>query len=194
MDDVNRRMRSFGCELSTPQTAYALATALQAKVDPRKFRKPAKNITQFKNLLLAAGPAAGKTRILLGAILTLALLHSKAVQLDVAVVYTNEALMNQDAGQYEVVKALHETLPCPLTVHRFASYREAAVSEAWRKVTIVFFDEVDHKAVEQVQDDPVDFLNMPQAVVGLTATPPEQCSDSVLADVFKDFEFHSVVP
>ena len=58
-----------------------------------------------------------------------------------------------------------------------------------------FFDELDHKLIDQVEGDPIDFLNLPSPAVGLTATAPDQLGEesAFLALAFKNFEFFSLL-
>ena len=144
-----------------------------------------------KNTLLSAGPGTGKTRIIVAAILCLACFHRRD-QLVAFVIYTNDTLKNQDHVQYEAVDALLKSGSVKLTIHRCSSWAAAKEHDDFKDAAVFFFDEIDHKMLDQAKDDPVDFLNMQESVVGLTATAPGE--GTTLKQVVDGFEFWSLVP
>ena len=80
-------------------------------------------------------------------------------------------------------------------IHRTSSWEQAQQHKDFKDAVVYFFDELDHKLIDHVEKDPVDFLNLSKPAVGLTATAPDQLGEesTFLALAFKNFEFFSLL-
>lgn len=145
-----------------------------------------------KNLLVQLPPAAGKTRVALGIILTLAK-ENHSSTLKVVFLHPTSILMDQDTEQFtKVQKLLESNQGSNVKLERYASFKEA--KDHIDGDSVVIADEFDYQLFDKNDQDPFQLFQIPyRQFIALTATTPNH-GQRMLDTLFSTIGFHHVVP
>ena len=193
MNETQKLLAGFGCSPGDYQMAVAAMTAMLTK--PRKKQNKDKWTEPTKNLLLTMPAAGGKTRVVIAAIVYLALTKTEPMHWEtIVIIHPNELTKLQDEEQWEMVEAL--LLTYNVKLERYASFAEAR--EHIHSEVLVIADEFDYQFIDKARFDPFHLFSRKQhkkgyrTLIAVTATVPDE--ESILQRFFKRLDFRTIIP